>query len=467
MIGAVSAANNDTVVSSDVNEDTNIVLAQDDAKTGSSNNDESILKEDYSETSFSALNKTINEATGSEIELDKDYTYDGSSDSELKDGIVINKSLTIDGKGKTINANGQARMFKIVSGAAVIIKNLNLINGNAYDGGTIYVDNGNLTITNSNLTDNKVSHQGGAIYNKKEGTVIIDNAIFTNNYADSRGGAILTYGQLTISNSLFEKNSARLDGGAIRNYGPLTVIKSIFTGNKANDDGAAVSNWFGRINITECVFENNEVPGRGGGAVYSNNHEEYQHVSYSNFTNNTARDSDNNGYAGGAIYVTGYLNATGNIFINNHARTKETINLMGYWTGIFENNTYISTDIDIKGLTLNIKDNRTSFNATEDIILTYDIALKNPQNYKDIRTGLRGITLYVDGENRTILYKDITLNNLKPGPHTAYFTILGHESEKITFYVFNETEISTPEESYYYVDGTNTKIPLIIKIRVA
>ena len=87
---------------------------------------------------------------------------------------------------------------------------------------------------------------------------------------------------------------------------------------------------------------------------------------------------------------------------------------MGYWNGIFENNTYISTDIRITGLTLNIKDNRTAFNATEDIILIYDIALYEHYNYKDIQTGLRGITLYVDGENRTTLYENITLKNLNP-----------------------------------------------------
>ena len=118
------------------------------------------------------------------------------------------------------------------------------------------------------------------------------------------------------------------------------------------------------------------------------------------------------------------MNATGNIFINNHDGNKETIYLVDYWSGISENNTYISTDIRITGLTLNIKDNRTAFNATEDIILIYDIALYESQNYKDIQTGLRGITLYVDGENRTTLYENITLNNLKPGPHTAYFTVL-------------------------------------------
>ncbi|MBQ9025584.1 MAG: DUF745 domain-containing protein, partial [Methanobrevibacter sp.] len=94
--------------------------------------------------------------------------------------------------------------------------------------------------------------------------------------------------------------------------------------------------------------------------------------------------------------------------------------------------------------------------------LSYDIALKYPQYYKDIKTGLRGITFYIDGENRTTNYEDITLSNLKPGPHTAYFTLLDQKSENITFYVIGESEISTPEVIYEYVEGTNTKIPLSI-----
>ena len=462
MIGAACAADNDTAVSSD---DTDAVLAQEDAETLESN-DGDVLKDDYSETSFKALNRTIHEATGLEIELDNNYTYDGSSDSEFRNGIILNKSITINGNGKTISGSGQARIFNITSGAVVTIKNLNLINANAENGGAIYVDHAKLTITDSSLTHNKAT-RGAAIYND-EGTVIIDNVIFTNNYVEKYAGAIYNEGRLTVINALFENNTAvEYAGGAIRNYEQLTVIKSTFKGNRADTQGAAISNYFGHTEITECVFENNEVNGRGG-AVYSvvnadsmSEADKWLHISYSNFTNNTAKlkyGSDD----GGAIYSTGYLNATGNIFANNHAKGKDTISLLGYTNGIFVNNTYVSTDIDITGLTLSIKDGRTSFNATEDIILSYDVALKHPNYYKDIKTGLRGITLCIDGENRTTLYEDITLSGLKPGPHTAYFTLFDKVSNVITFYVYGESQISTPEASYDYAEGTNIKIPLAI-----
>ena len=139
------------------------------------------------------------------------------------------------------------------------------------------------------------------------------------------------------------------------------------------------------------------------------------------------------------------MNATGNIFTNNHASTGETNDFNGWWTAQFENNTYISTAIVINGMTINTKDGQTTFNSTDNISLVYDIALSHGQYYKDFKTGIRGITLYVDGESRATNYEDITLNNLKPGPHTAYFTLQGKQSNTFTFYVIGESKISTPE----------------------
>ena len=113
-------------------------------------------------------------------------------------------------------------------------------------------------------------------------------------------------------------------------------------------------------------------------------------------------------------------------------------------------------------MTINTQDGQTTFNSTDNITLVYDITLKNRQYYMNFKTGIRGITLYVDGESRSTNYEDITLNNLKPGPHTAYFTLQGKTSNTLTFYVIGESEISTPETNYAYIEGVNTKIPLII-----
>ena len=275
-----------------------------------------------------------------------------------------------------------------------------------------------------------------------------------------RGGAIYNYGTLILNNTLFESNTAsKYDGGAIANYGPLTISNSTFNGNTANDQGGAIYIYYGTLNVTESVFENNRA-GSKGGAICNLREGIYQYVSYSNFTNNSA---NGRWYSGGALYFSdGRVNAVGNIFTNNHGSTGETIDCNGWWTAQMENNTYISTDIAIKGRTINTKDDQTTFNSTDDIILACDISLQNGGNYKDFKTGIRGITLYIDGESRETNYEEITLNNLKPGPHTAYFTLMGKQSNTLTFYVIGESEISTPQASYEYIEGANTKIPLVI-----
>lgn len=148
MIGAASAANNDTVVSSDVVDDTYAVLAQEDTEAVSNSDDEAVLKEDNGETSFEVLN----EGNDSEIDVGND-SYDGSSDSELSDGIVINETLNFE--GRTINGNSQTIIFNIVSGGNVTITNLNIINGNSYQANGVAED----TVNMGNLTDLMNSNQ--------------------------------------------------------------------------------------------------------------------------------------------------------------------------------------------------------------------------------------------------------------------------------------------------------------------
>ena len=82
---------------------------------------------------FDILQSLINE--NDEIELNRNFTY-GNGDS-LTEGISINKSVAIDGNGHTIDANHQARIFKVTSGT-VTLKNINFINGYADSGAAMY-----------------------------------------------------------------------------------------------------------------------------------------------------------------------------------------------------------------------------------------------------------------------------------------------------------------------------------------
>ncbi|WP_296889773.1 right-handed parallel beta-helix repeat-containing protein [uncultured Methanobrevibacter sp.] len=326
---------------------------------------------------FTDLQKMINNArAGSTISLEKNYIYNQGFST---DGITINKALTINGNGHTIDASGQSRIFntnseltfdnivfkngKTMDGGAAIkterflfIKNSIFMGNDAYDGGAIYSSK-NINVTNCIFMNNKADGsgfnqcEGGAIWTE-EGTVEVDNSTFIGNYAydyggaiyantvhtnsksyfinntvdDNKGGAIFTWNAYIVG-TIFEGNAAYLRGGAIYNVRGITVINSTFRNNKA--EGASVSQCGGgaiftssdeaTVNVDNCTFIGNHAADYGG-AIYGL----YScYISSSSFIGNYADDN-----CGGAIYAyrdelgtlwTMQMTIYDSIFDGNHA----------------------------------------------------------------------------------------------------------------------------------------------------
>ena len=97
---------------------------------------------------FTELQKIINlTPDGSTINLDKDYSYDAGFNTK---GIVINKNLTINGNGHTLNGLSKSRIFIInfdlLINNRVILNDIKITNGYTdYYGGAI-LNFANLTI---------------------------------------------------------------------------------------------------------------------------------------------------------------------------------------------------------------------------------------------------------------------------------------------------------------------------------
>ena len=111
-ISAISAADSNTTAVSAVNESVKVssIDIAGDNNLAKSNGDVEILGEP-DDGSFAALNTKISGATvESTVYLENDYKY-SDSDSGTG-GISIEKSLTIDGQGHIIDANGKSRIFK-------------------------------------------------------------------------------------------------------------------------------------------------------------------------------------------------------------------------------------------------------------------------------------------------------------------------------------------------------------------
>ena len=245
--------------------------------------EETPLKDDSSAGTFTDLNKLINEdyADNTTIYLNKNYTYDSAtaSDENYMAGIFINRDLTIEGNGITIDGSHKARIFYTDFFNHVTIKNINFINGNATvtqsssvtSGGAIYSDSWNLVLAEGcNFTNNTSQRNGGAVFN-----VNANNCNFTENNAQSKGGAI--YGG-DANNCTFTQNQATW-GGAMYSG---TANNCTFTQNTASQGGATFNG-----NANNCTFTQNTAT--KGGAIYAGN------ANNCNFTQNQAN-------YGGAMY---------------------------------------------------------------------------------------------------------------------------------------------------------------------
>ncbi len=183
-------------------------------------------------------------------------------------------------------------------GVASTIFELNEAQGN--EGGGVYVNNGTLTITNTQFLTNTADEDGGGAH-VEEGDAYIYTSMFIANEAatdpDADGGGLsLEIGSAWIWTTWFERNNAEDEGG-----------------------GARILN--GDLYLDDVTFLLNTADNNGGGAWVEGNL--YDLGSSSNFILNTA---DNNG--GGAFVDDGDARLHLTIFYTNTALNNDGGGLM-------------------------------------------------------------------------------------------------------------------------------------------
>ena len=288
---------------------------------------------------FTALQEKIdNAAAGSTITLENDYKYDEEIDSNLSYSFVmINKSISIDGAGYSIDGANQIRIFGVYGqnvkfdninfkngyassggGAAIVSKyDLNIGDNNSfYDnicngtdrysgfGGAVYVidsPGSKLTIGNGNkFINNAAYRQGGAIW--AQNILIGNNNVFSNNTCNGKGslfdeisfgGAIYCDGDLDLGSfNNFTFNTVEKRGGAIYALSHVNMgNNNLFINNRAEDGGAIFSS---TVNAIKTVFINNTAS-HWGGAINAQHPGSYPttlNITFSIFDGNHAESSD-------------------------------------------------------------------------------------------------------------------------------------------------------------------------------
>jgi CSLREA domain-containing protein len=124
-------------------------------------------------------------------------------------------------------------------------------NGAHNQGGGIS-NSGTLIINNSTISGNSVFYYGGGIYNA--GIASLNNSTLNANQA-LYGGGIYNHsdGAMTITNSTLSGNDGTNDGGGINNQGALTLASSTLSGNTAGFGGGI----YGDFALHNTILANN------------------------------------------------------------------------------------------------------------------------------------------------------------------------------------------------------------------
>ena len=185
-------------------------------------------------------------------------------------GIIVDKPVCIDASGVgviVIDANDQSRIFNVMAGSGKLparFANLVITGGRTNGvGGGIYVS-GSLEIINSAIIGNSAS-SGGGVYSDFGGAMTIKNSTFLKNFANSNGGGIYNYGNLSMTNSVVSENLANTGGGIYDDYYSRSDITNAeIAGNYASFGGGIYNADWSKLSLVNCSISGNSASSYGG-----------------------------------------------------------------------------------------------------------------------------------------------------------------------------------------------------------
>ena len=297
--------------------------------------------------SFSDLKEQIDNATGV-LDLPYDFKLNPDEADAFKNGILIEKNITINANGFTINGTSvdgtSARIFDTANYVTVTINNANLVGGgvNGVNGGAIRATPyAHVILNNVTLTDNFGNSAGGAINLNGNAALTATNVTFKNNRCNSRGGAIFANSNtnLNLTNVVFDSNSAKGNGGNIFVGSNSNVIienatfKNFYMKANSVSGGAIYVESSSNVAISDSLFENITVEMQSDGDwwdSYSNNGGVIHcddtvilNITGSTFKDNRNINSRSQATSRGIIFSTGsnaYSYITDCVFVNNSAQ---------------------------------------------------------------------------------------------------------------------------------------------------
>jgi fibronectin-binding autotransporter adhesin len=206
------------------------------------------------------------------------------------------------------------------AGGDITLKNSHVDKNNAgFQGGGIWLGfSGLLTINHSTVNGNTAAADGGGFLSGSiDDLSISDSEISRNRAGGVGGGGAALSENVTIDDSCFTYNTAGTSGGGLTVFGPvgstlISISDSTFSRNRASVDGGGIEAGQASVIVDDSNFCDNQA-GVNGGAISNT---AAVSVSYSDFKNNSALAGD-----GGAIHqiAPGDIDVYKSLFKNNFA----------------------------------------------------------------------------------------------------------------------------------------------------
>lgn len=232
--------------------------------------------------------------------------------------LVIDADLAINGPAEriTISGDNSSRIFD-TSISSVSLSNLIMTGGNQTGGseelgGAIRMREGELVLTNCEVSNSSCSGIGGGIGCSSGGILTLVDSVVSNNSAAENGGGIGADDfELTLTNCEISDNISNSSGGGIsaeidNTTASLTLSNCMITGNVAStpvDDSAVIqgggidATGFDELTISNSVISQNSAIAAGAGGIGGGLH--FSNISSLSIENSQISNNECSLYAGG------------------------------------------------------------------------------------------------------------------------------------------------------------------------
>ncbi len=198
-------------------------------------------------------------------------------------GVTITGGLASDGFGPS-TAGGGLRVGEHSNGdASLTLNDVTLSANAAHDGSGVATDSAasTLTLNRVNVLDNIASPAGGSEgggVNERGGTVAINNSLIRGNHAASGGGVTddgfdaSTHGTITITDTTVTENVGTGQGGGVEETGTgnVTITRSTVSKNTSGEGAGVVEDGAGTVTVIDSTIRENSATAGfndGGGVL--------------------------------------------------------------------------------------------------------------------------------------------------------------------------------------------------------